>query len=73
VYPAEIKRISRDDIGNGEVIERLVDCAGQKCTALLKYGYEVATVPTEQEKEMLCWWETEGRKMWQEGRKRKAK
>ena len=71
MHQTDIKRISRDEIRRGEVVERVVNHAGVAYTAILKNGYEVATAPTDKEQELFEWWEQEGRKMWEDGRKRK--
>lgn len=65
MHPTDIKRISRDYIGHGEVIERVVNLGGVPYTAILKYGFEVASAPTEEEAGLIEWWKTEGRKMWE--------
>lgn len=60
----DIRLISREDIGHGEVIERVVNQAGTPYTAILKHGKEVASIPTAEEAWMIDWWMREGWKLW---------
>ena len=49
----DIKRISREEIGHGEVIERVINLSGVPYTSILKWGHEVASAPTENEEACL--------------------
>ena len=49
----DIKRISREEIGHGEVIERVINLSGVPYTSILKWGHEVASAPTENEEALL--------------------
>ena len=64
MHETDISLISREDIGHGEVIERVVNMAGVPYTTILKYGWEVASCPTSEETEMIRWWQREGWKLW---------
>ena len=68
----DIKRISREEIGHGEVIERVINLSGVPYTSILKWGHEVASAPTENEEALLTWWKTEGWKIWKDGKKKLA-
>lgn len=64
----DITLISREYIGHGEVIERVINRAGVPYTAILKYGKEVASAPTAQEQGLIHWWQSEGWQLWKEGK-----
>lgn len=70
MYPAEIKRISIDDLGHNTYLERLINLAGEEWSCIVKDGIEVASMPSERETDLLIWWNTEGWRMWKDRRKK---
>lgn len=64
MHETDIQLISRQPIGHGECIERVINRDGVPYTAILKYGYEVASCPTAEEYRMIRWWNEEGHKLW---------
>lgn len=71
MHNSDIQLIEREDLWNGEVIERLINRAGTPHTAILKHGVEVASAPTSEEASLIRWWKRYGRKMWRNRRKKK--
>jgi len=51
-----------EDIGNNEVVARVINMGGVPYTTIWKGGVEVASTPTEGEDRMIEWWLSEGRK-----------
>lgn len=64
MHRTDICLISRRQIGNGAILERVVNRAGVPYSAILMRGYEVASAPTKDEREMLEWWRQEGIEIW---------
>ena len=57
--------VSAEDMGNGELLERVINKGGQPYSLIIKRGIERASCPTQDEDMMLAWWEREGRKMYE--------
>lgn len=57
--------VSVEDMGNGELLERVINKGGQPYSLILVGGVERASCPTQDEAMMLAWWEREGRKMYE--------
>ena len=73
MYPATIKRISIDDIGHNTLIKRFSTIDGTSYTSIVKDGIEVAICRSEDEAEMIQWWQSEGWMIWRDGRKKRDK
>lgn len=73
MHDTDIRLITREHIGHGEVIERVINRAGVPYSAILKDGTEVASCPTADEYRMLLWWKTEGWRLWNPKSRRKER
>ena len=62
--------VRRVDIGHGEVIERGINLSGVAYTSILKWGHEIASVPTSEEAGLVRWWKSEGWKILKERKKK---
>lgn len=71
MYPAVIKRISIDEIGHNTAIERVLTMGGITYTSIVKDGIEVAICRSEDEAEMIQWWQSEGWRLWRDRRKKR--
>ena len=72
-YPATITRIGIDEIGHNTVIKRFSTIDGTSYTSITKDGIEVAICRSEDEAEMIQWWQSEGWMIWRDGRKKRDK